>query len=220
MITQISMLQSNTCWLLITRLGSSNLLLPIMAIALTSLWLTNQKKLVYLWAVALGLAIALTVMTKLLFMGWGIGIASLDFTGVSGHTLLATSIFPILFFSVYGGEQKKIGSIGLWLGLLLSFLVGISRVIIGAHSVSEVIAGWVLGLMVSVLVLNSMQSHKQRFAYLQLIGLICVVGFGSTTPNYLPAHGVLIKLALFMSGHDKPYSRSDLMVARTLEQAK
>lgn len=220
MITEILTLQSSPFWLLITQLGSSSLLLPIMVISLVSLWLTNQKRVAYFWAVALGLAISVTVISKLMFMGWGVGVALIDFTGVSGHTLLATSIFPILFFSAYRGEQKKTKSIGLWLGLLLSFVVGISRVVIGAHSVSEVIAGWILGLMVCVFVLNAIQSHRQRFAYLQLIGLVCVLGFGSTTPNYLPAHGVLTKLALLMSGHDKPYTRSDLMATRTSVQVK
>ncbi len=220
MVNQISIFQSNVYWQLTTQLGSSSLLLPIMLISLASLWLTHQKKVVYIWAVTLSLAITITVITKLIFMGWGLGIASLNFTGVSGHTLLATSIFPILFFSAYGGEQEKIRNIGLWLGLMLSFIVGISRVVIGAHSVSEVIAGWVLGLMVCVLVLKTIESHRQRFAYLQLIGLVCMVGLGSTTPNYLPAHNLLTKLALLMTGHDKPYTRSDLMAARTLVQTK
>lgn len=220
MDNQISIFQSNFYWQLITQLGSSSLLLPISVISLASLWFSHQKKVAYVWAATLGLAITITVISKLMFMGWGLGIVSLDFTGVSGHTLLATSIFPILFLLAYGGEQKKIINIGLWLGLMLSFVVGVSRVVIGAHSVSEVIAGWVLGLMVFIIVLNTIQSHRQRFAYLQLIGLVCMVGLGSTTPNYLPAHNLLTKLALLMSGHDKPYTRSDLMAARTLVQTK
>jgi membrane-associated phospholipid phosphatase len=220
MINQISMLQSNSYWMLITQLGSSSLLLPMMVISLSSLWLTNQKNVAYLWAMAIGLAILVTVITKLMFMGWGIGVASLDFTGVSGHTLLATSIFPILFFSAYGSAQKKIKNIGLWLGLLLSVVVGISRVVIGAHSVSEVVAGWVLGFMVCILVLNTMQSRRQYFAYIQLLGLIGVLVFVPAPPNYIPAHDLMTKLALKMSGHDKPYSRSDLMETRTVFELK
>jgi membrane-associated phospholipid phosphatase len=211
-------MQSSTYWQLISHLGSSSLLLPIMAIYVAGFWLTDQKKAVYLWVFTLGLAIAFTVITKLMFMGWGIGIALLDFTGVSGHTLLATSIFPILFFSAYGGGQQKIKNIGLWLGLILSFVVGISRVVIGVHSISEVIAGWGLGLMVCGLVLNAIQNRYQRLANLQLIGLICVVGLGLASPIYLPTHDMITKLALFVSGHEKPYKRSDLMTIQTLDQ--
>jgi hypothetical protein len=87
-------------WQLITQLGSSSLLFPVLAISVATLWISNQKTAIYLWLTALTLAVTVTLATKLLFLGWGIGIASLDFTGVSGHTLLATSILPILFLSV------------------------------------------------------------------------------------------------------------------------
>ncbi|MDI1298681.1 phosphatase PAP2 family protein [Methylotenera sp.] len=220
MITQISTLQSSTHWQLITHLGSSSLLMPIMVITVINLWLSNQKQVVYLWMVALGLAVTFTTITKVMFFGWGIGIALLDFTGVSGHTLLATSIYPILFYSAYGGTQTKYRNIGLWFGIVLSLLVGVSRIATGAHSISEVIPGWVLGMLVCALVLDAMNQQRQRLAYLQVMALICLLVFGSIMPNYIPTHDMEIELALFMSGRNEPYTRADLISTQILGQVK
>jgi membrane-associated phospholipid phosphatase len=220
MISQISMLQSSPYWQLITHLGSSSLMMPIMTIAVINLWLSNQKQVVYLWIVALSLAVTLTVITKVMFFGWGVGIALLDFTGISGHTLLATAIYPILFCSVYGGAQTKFKNIGLWFGLALSLAVGISRIVIGAHSVSEVVAGWILGGLVCAFVLEAMNYQRQRLAYLQVAVLVCLLAFGSTTPNYIPSHDLEVELALLMSGRDKPYTRFDMNSVQILNQIK
>ena len=220
MISQIPMMQTNTYWQLITHLGSSSLLIPIMAIAVINLWISDQKQVIGLWFIALGIAAVITTITKIMIFGWGIGIALLDFTGISGHALLATSIYPILFCSVYGGAQTKFRNIGLWFGLLLSFAVGVSRVLVGAHSVSEVILGWILGLMVCALVLDAMSEQRQRIAYLQVAALVCLLGFGSATANYIPTHDMEIELALLLSGKDKPYTRSDLISTQILSHVK
>jgi membrane-associated phospholipid phosphatase len=201
------MQQTNGYWQLISHLGSSSLLMPILAIAVIGLWLSSQKKVVHLWIIGLTLAVTITVISKVFFLGWGIGIASLNFTGISGHTLLATSILPVLFFSVAGESQTKFSNIGLWFGLILSFSVGISRIVLGMHSISEVVAGWMIGLVVCGVTLNAMESHLGRLAYLQISLLFFMLAIGSTTPNYLPTHDMEIKLALLLSGHDKPYTR-------------
>jgi membrane-associated phospholipid phosphatase len=208
MISQLSMQTTGAYWQLITQLGSSSLLFPVLAISVATLWMSDQKVAIYLWLTALTLAVTVTLATKLLFLGWGIGIASLDFTGVSGHTLLATSILPILFFSVGGGAQTKLRNIGLWFGLLLGFAVGVSRVVLGMHSISEVIAGWVLGLIVCSVAIYAIKSHRQGLVYLQLLILSLLLVFGSATPNYIPAHDMSVKLALYLSGHDQPFTRS------------
>lgn len=205
-------------WQLITQLGSSSLLFPVLAVSVVTLWMSQQKKAIFLWLAALSIAVSITLVTKVLFLGWGIGIASIDFTGVSGHSLLATSILPILFFSIGANTQNKLKNIGLWLGLLLGFAVGVSRIVLGMHSISEVLAGWFLGLIVCYLAIYAIKSHHQGLAYLQLLAVCLLLAFGSTTPNYIPAHDMSVKLALYLSGHDQPFTRSDLNTAQPSKQ--
>lgn len=220
MISQILTQITSSYWQLITQLGSSSLLLPVLVVSVLTLLFARQKKAVCLWLAALTFAVTFTLATKLLFLGWGIGIASLDFTGVSGHTLLSTSILPVLFFTIGGVVRPKFKSIGLWFGLLLAAGVGVSRVVLGMHSISEVIAGWLLGLIVCSVAIYAINNHRQSLAYIQLIVLSLLLIFGATAPNYIPAHDMSIKLALYLSGHDKPFTRSHFVSAKTNTELK
>ena len=73
-------------WGQITRLGEAQILLPAMALAL--LWLWRQaggRPLAVAWLLATGVAASITTVSKVAFLGFGIGHAPLDFTGFSGH---------------------------------------------------------------------------------------------------------------------------------------
>jgi membrane-associated phospholipid phosphatase len=204
------MFQPNASWQFITHLGSASLLLPFFGIALIELWFSRQKSAIFLWIVALAIGVIVTLISKVLFLGWGIGIASLNFTGISGHAFLATAIIPIVFYSFSGGFQEKAKNIGFWIGLILSLFVGISRIVLGMHSLSEVVSGWVLGLTVCVFALSAIKFYEKRYSYLHLATMVFLVALGSTTPNYLPTHDLEIRLALTLSGHEKAFTRDIL----------
>jgi membrane-associated phospholipid phosphatase len=193
------MFQPNAYWQFITHLGSASLLLPFFGIALIELWFSRQKSAIYLWIVALAIGVIVTLISKIRFLGWEFGIASLNFTGISGHAILATSIIPIVAYAFSGVFNEKTKNIGFWIGLILSHFVGISRIILGMHRLSEVVSGWIIGLTVGVFALSAMKYHQQRYAYLHLTIMVFLIALGSTTPNYLPTHDLEIKLALYLS---------------------
>jgi hypothetical protein len=78
------------------------------------------------------------------------------------------------------------------------------------HSLSEVVSGWILGLTVGVFALRAIKYYEQRYSYLHLTAMVFLVVIGSTTPNYLPTHDLETKLALYLSGHEKAFSRDIL----------
>ena len=223
----MTFLNSLDGWRVITHLGSASLLLPIFALHFGYLWLV-QKTAAYRWLLALGVAVLLTLASKCLFWGWGIGVAALDFTGVSGHALLASAIFPVLFcIHLPRGSLFK-RRLALVLGLLLSLLIGCSRVVLAAHSVSEVVLASLLGFAVSAYVLSAMdgfdaqdalgnlgntkpQRHQRstrRLPWLvRLSPLFFLFAFNSFAAQILPSHTWEIKLALAISGRDQPFRR-------------
>jgi membrane-associated phospholipid phosphatase len=84
-------------------------------------------------------------VSKVAFLGFGLGIAALDFTGFSGHSMYAASVeIPLLATCALAlcGRGRWVGAM---LGTALAALIAVSRVEVGAHSVSEAIAGFVLG---------------------------------------------------------------------------
>ena len=197
-------------WGVITRLGSAGLILPLLAIVATGLWMSNQKAAVRIWLLAFALVVLATMTTKVLFLGWGLGIALLDFTGISGHALLASSVLPVFFSWLLAADQRRYSAPGVALGLLASLGVGVSRVVLGAHSGSEVVIAVVLGMAVSVLALHALEKPVERPGFARFSTLILFLALGTTTANYLPTHDWEIKLSTLLSGHHKPYTRCHL----------
>ena len=198
-------------WQVITHLGSLGLMIPVVAIAATSLWQAGQKAAVRIWLPALALAATITLATKILFLGWGIGIAALDFTGISGHTLLATSVLPVLFGSLFAQDRYCAKPAGAAFGLLIGAVVGISRIFLGAHSGSEVVVAWLIGAAVSGVTLKALDSSLQRLWLAWLAPLVLFLAFNAATSSYLQAHNWEVRIALLLSGHDRPYTRHQLM---------
>jgi len=142
-------------WRAVTHLGAAGLLLPVFAAQMVGLW-SWQRALATRWALAVAMAASVALLTKCLFFGSGLGIAALNFTGISGHALLATSIYPVLFSIHAPQNSPRWQRAGLYLGLAVAVAVavavGVSRIVLGAHSASEVWSAWGLGLLVSYIV--------------------------------------------------------------------
>lgn len=205
------LLDTSYYWRVITHLGSASLMLPILAISVISLWQSGQRMAVRIWLFTLTLAVMITLATKIAFLGWGLGIASLDFTGISGHTLLATSVLPILFGWLLAGNRQRLVHTGAIIGLLIGAVVGTSRVVLAVHSISEVAVAWLAGLFITGVTLSTLESSTQRPWPARLAPLVLLLAFNTTTSSYLPAHDWEIRIALLLSGRHVPYTRQHLI---------
>ena len=204
-------LETHDYWSLVSRFGAAGVLLPAFAVAVYGLWCARQHAALRVWLPSLALAVVVTLASKLLFFGWGIGNAWLDFTGVSGHAVLAASILPVFCDGLLLGAQRRVRIAGVVLGLLLAAAVGVSRVALAAHSWSEVIAAWLLGGAVSALTLQAMRPGGLRSLWparvAPLLLLLALVPSGGT---YLPTHAWEVDLSLWLSGRARPYAREHL----------
>ena len=200
-------------WTLLSRLGEAQIVLPsALLAALVLLRNVETRRLAVWWMVSLGGAIALTTVTKIAFIGWGVGYAALDFTGISGHAVFASAVYPLLFGTLLvpraprGGRGVVIGA-----GFLLALLIGISRVIIGVHSVSEVVAGLLLGGGVSALMLGVLRLPRVATSPIFPVALVLFVAL---MPIHAPAsvtHSAVTHLSLLLSGKKVPHTRVDLL---------
>ena len=204
-------------WLLITRLGEAQILLP-MALAV-SLWLARRRHawpLVPWWLLLLGGAAGITLATKLAFIGWGIGSAAFDFTGISGHAMFAAAVLPPLLGLTASRAPRPVRLLAWGAGGVLAAVVALSRLVIGVHSPSEVVAGFVLGLLVSAVVLTAAQGRRTLpSAPLGLPALLLL--WVTRTPAAAPplnTHGLVTRMALSLSGRDEPFTRAELLAPR------
>ena len=198
-------------WRLITPLGESLILMP--AVFVLAAWLLPREQGPYLvkrWLLAVLGAAALTAISKVAFMGWGVGSARFNFTGISGHTMFAAAVYPLLLRTLVSTGPARWHRSAVLLGYLLAILIGVSRVKLGAHSWSEVVSGFWLGAAASggVLWLARVPvAHPPRWLLGGVAAWLIVMAVGAP-PS--PAHGWITQVALTLSGRPAPYTRSDL----------
>ncbi|MBN3753596.1 phosphatase PAP2 family protein [Paraburkholderia sp. Tr-20389] len=142
-------------WLAISNLGDAALTLPLAAVCIA--WLTRSltgSRVAFLWSVLLVGAMSLVGLSKVLYAGSGMQIEAISFRMISGHTMLASAVWPMSFLLTLHDGRANRRSAALYSGVAIATLIGVSRVFDEAHSVSEVIAGWTLGLLVTVLLMR------------------------------------------------------------------
>lgn len=202
---------SPATWELVTRLGEAQLMLPS-ALALVG-WLAwrGERRSALLWAAMLGLAVGLTTASKIAFIGWGLGIPSLNFTGISGHAMHAAAVFPLLLRCAVASNGRAVQHIAVALGYAIALLVAISRVAVGAHSAPEVVAGFAVGGAASALSLVFGAVPHVHLPRWLLAALVVAQLLNPAAAPSLPTHDMVTEVALWLSNHDKPYTRGMML---------
>lgn len=91
------------------------------------------------------------------------------------------------------------GALGL--GFMLAVVLAVSRVMVQAHSVSEVVLGLLLGSAVTLLAIS--KADLPRGTWRLYVPVLLAPP--------LPTHQLVTRLALLLSGHARPYTRLDLL---------
>jgi len=195
-------------WYSITNLGGAALTLPL-ALAI-ALWLLvgYRTRMAASWLLLLGIAIGLVTATKIAFLGWGVGIRELDFTGVSGHAMLSTAVYPVAFFLMLQRAPNAWRATGIVVGLAIGAAVGLSRIALDAHSPSEAVAGCVIGALTALAFARYWWNEQPA----QLSAAVVTLSLAALTVAlhdvHVPTHRWITHFALTMSGHGHPFVRA------------
>lgn len=184
-------------WRTLSALGDSRWLLPMALLLLITLPRADAR-LKWRWLLAIAVTAGVTLASKLAFMGWGIGIKSVHFTGFSGHAAMSSVIYPVVG-ALLAGTSKLPRRIGLVIGVLLATAIAWSRIPLHAHSLSEVIAGLMLGLGCSTWAMHTAGPSSRPNA----VAAAAAVLAGMVLPLALPdvhTHQLVIALAKLISG--------------------
>lgn len=201
---------------LLTYFGDSMLLIPtaiIMAILLR--WKSDNSRTAVYWVLAFCTAGAIVSLSKIAFLGFGIGSARYNFTGFSGHSAMSATLWPVMLWLLSGRLNSAWRGVALVIGYLIPLLVGISRLVLHYHSSSEVICGLILGFTLSSAFLISQRRIRPHgFSPVQLcLALLLpllLIGHGriATTQQFLQ------RLSVQIAGIDHPWTREDLLKLR------
>ena len=117
-------------------------------------------------------------------------VAAQGYSFPSGHSAGAATVYG----SAARCLRKK------WvtaLAFLLPLLVGVSRVVVGAHFPTDVLVGWALGALVIFLVPWLRKKIKNRWAFYGVILLTTLPGFFyCTSTDYFSSFGMLVGFLL------------------------
>ena len=212
-------------WVAVTRLGEAQILLP--AFLAGALWLAlarpagargraaqgnahahdhPARRSALRWVAGIAATTLVTTASKVAFLGFGLGIAALDFTGFSGHSMYAWAILPVLA-AIVGGWRGALVGIG------LAMLITYSRVNLGAHSWSEATSGMLLGAAAAGWTLADYLAHPGAVRAPWWLPLL-LVAWLTLLPMRAPpsqTHSLVVAISLKLSGHTRPYTRFELL---------
>lgn len=201
-------MSSHVFWNTLTRLGEAQLLLPALLAATAWLaWRAKARHVALAWLGTTAVAAALTTVTKIAFIGWGIGYAPWDFTGISGHAMFAAAILPLLARETVAAGDERWHGPAVLVGLALAALIAVSRVKVHAHSASEAWAGFLVGAAASLLALALVRMPKVSSPKLLMLGVgVWLAVAAASAPRSL-THDWVTAISVKLSGRDHPYQR-------------
>ena len=200
-------------WSHLSALGGLNVT-ALLAVGVAA-WLVAARcwRLALVWCLVFGGAVLVAAASQVAFIGWGIGIRALAFTGCSGHAVRASAVFPVVLFLLIerGSPRLRRGAVAA--GSLLGVAVALARIQVGAHSASEALSGCALGLAAAGLFLARARAAHDRSPRPLLLGLLAAtILLPRADPAYSPQW--LTAVALKRSGRDRVYLRNDWQPAQ------
>lgn len=135
----------------ITYLGKIEVVLFFLTISSIIFWLLNKKTFIYsLWLTVAGGEI-FVFLGKLIFHRPRPATAVYSETSASfpsGHATVAVALYGFLiYFLLLRAKKRRHKLLLLFSGILLIFLIGFSRIYLGVHFVSDILAGYLTGLL-------------------------------------------------------------------------
>ncbi|WP_293779596.1 phosphatase PAP2 family protein [uncultured Oxalicibacterium sp.] len=146
-------------WSFFTRLADTNFTLPVAL--LISVWLAAARewRLATWWLMLFGFGLFLVTATKVAYVGWGIGIAAVDFHGFSGHAMRAATIAPPFAYLLAQRCTSSVRATAVIAAIVFAIAICVSRLVLGVHSVSEAISGLLLGFLLAFTFIAISQRH-------------------------------------------------------------
>jgi len=204
-------LSAEVLWGAVTRLGESGIVLPVVLVVAIGLgWTARRADRALSLLLPVAVAATLVTATKIAFMGFGWGIARIDFTGMSGHAMLAAAIYPVLVV-VFIPPTEPRRALAMALATVVVVLVVVSRVELDAHSPSEVLSGGAVGALAARVAIRAIaHAGGTRLSLAWLAPALAWLLLTFPAPPVMPSHGWIAGLAMALSGRDHPYVRADL----------
>lgn len=189
-------------WIKIVHLGDTVVMIPAAAAIIAWLITARAWRMALWWCLLFTIGLSLVVASKIAFIGWGIGIPSIDFKALSGHAMLTTAISPVVIYLILQRSRRILRTAGILMGIVFGLLMCVLLVMGNYHSISETVAGFAIGAIVSLsFIFHSDNlptiSPNVWLALFSLLGALAVWYVAPTSMGYL-----IENAARYLSGYE------------------
>ena len=152
---------------LITKLSNTTFIAISSIILIVFFLITNKKKTSYLVIANLIFIVLLNQILKYMIKRERpTGFRLIEMTGYSfpsGHAMVSMAFYGLLIYIIkHSVKNKKLKNILIALNILIIILIGISRVYLGVHYLSDVITGY----SISIIYLLVLTKYLNRYHYI------------------------------------------------------
>ena len=130
---------------LITDFGDAALLVPASGMVLAYLLYVRSARTAGIWAVTLVLCACLTIFAKLALYTCGAELALTDLRSPSGHTSISVTFYGCCALMMSVDKERQARLLLLAGGAVIAVAIAVSRVLLEAHTVADVVAGFAIG---------------------------------------------------------------------------
>lgn len=152
----------NSIMIFITNLCSP---ITLLLICLCTFLFVKNKKISYLMFINLCLSTLLNIVFKYTFqrsrpIGYNLIIEN-GYSFPSGHSMVSMAFYGLIFYFIYKSAfNKKLKILLMFLISLLIFFIGISRIYLGVHFASDVIAGFMISIIYLILITRYIKKYN------------------------------------------------------------
>ena len=192
--------------------GSALYLIPLAALAGITVMLRSPtgRRPVLVWWSAIAIACLLTAASKIAFYGWGTGIRAWDLTCFSGHTVISFAVWPVVGMLLAPLGHQGWRWAGLLGGVALAGLIAYSRIPLGAHPPSEVLAGLMLGGAAAGVSIQALWDEHFPRLFVPITALVLAVTITVPATHLLPvlpSERWFAQIGITLSGRTAPVDR-------------
>jgi membrane-associated phospholipid phosphatase len=154
----------------LTDFADQAVILPLVLAVAVALAVQGWRRGAMTWLIVVGATFFATLMFKLMFLSCSPLFGPLDVHSPSGHVAAATVVSGGLAAMFTRGRTSILP-----VAMLAAVVIGVSRLVLGAHSLPEVVVGALLGLAGAVALMR-FAGQPPRLKLSPLVAVIVIVG--------------------------------------------
>ncbi|WEK49903.1 MAG: phosphatase PAP2 family protein [Candidatus Kaistia colombiensis] len=136
----------------VTSFGGQGVILPILLLVTLILLASGQRRAAFWWAFSVVLVLGLVLVAKIAFIPCGGYFPGLDLRSPSGHAGASMAVYGGLGVLVARlARTRALAGLALLCGFGVALAIAVTRVVLGAHTLSETVLGGAIGLIAPAL---------------------------------------------------------------------